>query len=95
MEYICDGCGEKFTVNSEKKPTRCPFCSELYIRNTEEGLKKVAIINGTIKTDMRVIIHQDGHIEFLDFEGEITIDENYEILQSEEINEKQYYKLIK
>lgn len=93
-EYICDGCNEKFSVPLDKTPRRCPFCDNSYIRKEKDGLKRVAIVNGSISGRLRIVTHQDGHIEFIDFYGEHTVNPNYDIEKEEEIDERQYHRLI-
>jgi hypothetical protein len=93
-EYICDGCNENFSVPFNKTPKRCPFCDKNYIRKERDGLKKVAIVNGSISGRLRIVIHQGGYIEFIDFLGEHTVNPDFDIEREEELDEKQYHKLI-
>lgn len=94
MKYICDNCQREFEVDDNIEVNYCLMCGKAYIRKESDGLKQLARIRGTLNSVMDVVIHQDGHIELLDLKGEYDIDKNYEILDSKEITEVEYERLI-
>ena len=91
MNYRCTKCS--FDMESKEDVNFCLKCGSP-MESYEKPKKRVARIEGTIKGLMDVVIHEDGHIEFLFFSGEhIVNSKDYKVLADREITDEEYENL--